>query len=129
MKLVTLTALITLSASTLFAHSSAESSLPANGAVLKEAPQELMLQLSDKVRMTRVEMTYHQGMMHEGGMMGQMHEGQMMMNLEVGDQTDFRSEFHIPMQMMGHGTYEVEWRGLGIDGHPVQGMFMFEVTE
>jgi methionine-rich copper-binding protein CopC len=27
------------------------------------------------------------------------------------------------------GTYQVEWRGLAEDGHPMLGTFSFEVTE
>jgi len=28
---------------------------------------------------------------------------------------------------MGAGTYRIEWRGLGIDGHAMQGEFTFTV--
>jgi methionine-rich copper-binding protein CopC len=28
---------------------------------------------------------------------------------------------------MGAGVYQIEWRGLGVDGHPMSGSFSFEV--
>ena len=37
--------------------------------------------------------------------------------------------FAIPMQSMGEGTYEIEWRGLGEDGHPMNGTFGFTVEK
>ena len=38
-------------------------------------------------------------------------------------------EFALPMQDMGPGSYVVEWRGLGADGHALNGTFNFTVKQ
>ena len=35
----------------------------------------------------------------------------------------------LPMQDMGPGSYVVEWRGLGTDGHALNGTFNFTVKQ
>jgi methionine-rich copper-binding protein CopC len=35
----------------------------------------------------------------------------------------------LPMQDMGPGSYVVEWRGLGADGHALNGTFNFTVKQ
>jgi len=47
--------------------------------------------------------------------------------LDLGDQKSFATEFVVPVEQMGSGTYQIEWRGLGIDGHAMTGEFMFTV--
>ena len=41
----------------------------------------------------------------------------------------FAQEFALPMQDMGPGSYVVEWRGLGADGHALNGTFNFTVKQ
>jgi methionine-rich copper-binding protein CopC len=47
--------------------------------------------------------------------------------LEIGAQSGFVKEFSLPFVPMGPGVYQIEWRGLGSDGHPMNGTFSFEV--
>ena len=47
--------------------------------------------------------------------------------LDLGDQNSFATEFIVPVIGMGPGSYKIEWRGLGIDGHAMTGEFMFTV--
>jgi methionine-rich copper-binding protein CopC len=49
------------------------------------------------------------------------------MDMDLGNQKTFANEFILPMHDMGPGTYEVEWRGLGADGHALNGTFSFTV--
>ncbi len=36
-------------------------------------------------------------------------------------------DFTVPMQSVGSGTYVIDWRGLGADGHAMTGSFSFVV--
>ena len=40
--------------------------------------------------------------------------------------TEFRA---VPAETLAPGAYEVEWRGMSGDGHPMQGSFGFTVRE
>ncbi|QGX97489.1 copper resistance protein CopC [Roseovarius faecimaris] len=94
------------------AHSAIQETTPLDGAVLLEAPAEIGLNFTDKLRLTAVKARHSNG------------ETQ---SINLGDYKGFEAEFVFPMQPMGAGSYEVEWRGLGMDGHAMQGTFTFEV--
>lgn len=94
------------------AHSDMNKTIPENGAILAEPPVEIALNFTDKLRLTAVKAR------HSGG------ETQA---IDLEDHKGFDAKFSLPMLPMGAGTYEVEWRGLGMDGHPMQGTFSFEV--
>lgn len=113
MKLPSLAA-IAIIASTTFvgAHSDDMATMPADGDVLQTVPEAIMFTFDEAVRLTRIEMT---------------HVGHPAMDLDLGEQQSFATEYSVPVIGMGGGTYQIEWRGLGIDGHPVQGGFSFEV--
>lgn len=103
--------LATLSTSA-FAHSRVDTTTPADGAVIAEAPTAITFDFADKIRLTRVEMT---------------HEERTPVQLDLGEQKSFGRAFQLPMNGMGPGLYRIEWRGLGIDGHAMQGDFTFTV--
>jgi methionine-rich copper-binding protein CopC len=94
------------------AHSEKESMKPADGAVLDNVPEILEMRFNDGMRLTKVEMT---------------HAGTQVETLDLGAQSGFVKEFSLPLVPMGSGLYQIEWRGLGVDGHPMTGSFSFEV--
>lgn len=104
--------LLALTSPQAFAHSEKESTTPANGAVVEDVPETIGLRFTDGIRLTRVEMIY---------------ASSPPKTLEVGPQSGFLKEFSLPLIPMGTGIYQIEWRGLGIDGHPMTGTFSFEV--
>ncbi|GAA6165486.1 hypothetical protein NBRC116590_31900 [Pelagimonas sp. KU-00592-HH] len=110
-KLVTL-ALVSTLATSAFAHSRVDTTTPENGAVVAEVPAEISLDFAADIRLTRVEMT---------------HQDHPPVRLDLGGQTSFERKFTLPLQGMGNGIYRIEWRGLGEDGHAMQGKFMFTV--
>jgi methionine-rich copper-binding protein CopC len=112
MKMLTTIVLISTLATGAFAHSSVQSSTPENGATLSEVPSEVSFSFSDDIRLTKVNMT---------------HQDVHTVSLDLGDQTSFGRTFALPLQSMGEGIYRIEWRGLGIDGHAMQGEFTFTV--
>jgi hypothetical protein len=107
--LVILLALVGTSA---LAHSKKENMTPADGAVVWAVPETIELRFNDGMRLTKVEMT---------------HADTLTGNLDLGEQSGFGKEFSLPLVPMGAGVYQIDWRGLGVDGHPMNGTFSFEV--
>lgn len=95
-----------------FAHSRIDATTPADGATVADVPAEISFSFADDIRLTRVEM---------------IHEDSPSVPLDLGNQTSFGTIFSLPLEGMGQGTYRIEWRGLGADGHAMRGAFMFTV--
>ncbi|WP_170410285.1 copper resistance CopC family protein [Ruegeria atlantica] len=112
MKKLTTFALISMLASSAFAHSSVDTTTPEDGATVAEVPSEISFNFADDIRLTKVNM---------------IHQEAHTVTLDLGDQTSFGRAFALPLQSMGEGTYRIEWRGLGADGHAMQGEFTFTV--
>lgn len=110
-KLATLALLSTL-ATNAFAHSRVDTTTPENGAIITEVPAEISFSFATDIRLTRVTM---------------IHEDHHSVRLDLGEQTTFEQVFTLPLKGMGKGTYRIEWRGLGGDGHAMQDAFMFTV--
>ena len=103
---------LTFIGSTALAHSEKESMTPADGAILDAVPETIGLRFNDGMRLTKVEMTH-----------AETHTEA----LDLGTQSGFVKEFSLALTPMGPGMYHIEWRGLGVDGHPMNGVFSFEV--
>lgn len=113
MKTLIFAALSVATSTTLaLAHSDDMTTMPADGDVVQTVPADIMFTFDDAIRLTRIEMT---------------HSGDAAVDLDLAGQQSFATEYTVPMTAMGDGTYQIEWRGLGVDGHPVQGGFSFEV--
>lgn len=112
MKKFILVALMSLCVTGALAHSKVDKTTPTDGDVLGEAPADIGFNFSKDIRLTRVEMTY---------------QSDAAVRLELGEQTTFEREFVVPLQEMGEGSYRIDWRGLGADGHAMKGMFTFVV--
>ena len=110
---LTLAILVTLIGTGAFAHSETKSTTPSNGAVLEVFPETIELSFSDGMRLTKVEVI-------DASSNPQI--------LELEGQSGFAKEFSLPVAPMGTGNYQIEWRGLGVDGHPMNGTFSFEVN-
>lgn len=94
------------------AHSTTDFTDPADGAVLEAAPEAVKLRFDNSIRLTRVELTHSDGDSEP---------------LDLTAFDSFATEFVLPLTVMGAGRYEIEWRGLGEDGHAMKGRFGFEV--
>lgn len=102
---------VALSTGLASAHSDDMSTMPADGETVQATPEQVMFTFEEAVRLTRIEMTH----------------ADQQVDLDLGDQQSFATDYGVPVTDMGSGNYLIEWRGLGIDGHPVQGSFSFEV--
>lgn len=112
MKKLALIALISMLATSAVAHSGVDTTVPADGEIFAETPAEVSFKFTKDIRLTRVEMT---------------HQDHPIVTLELGGQTSFGRDFSLPVEEMGGGVYRIDWRGLGVDGHAVQGSFSFTV--
>lgn len=112
MKILIFAGLIGMLATGAMAHSSLDATTPVNEATVPQMPTEVSLDFKDDIRLTRVAIT---------------HDDAHRMDMDLGDQTSFMQEFALPMHDMGVGIYVVEWRGLGTDGHALNGTFSFTV--
>lgn len=100
-------------ASTGWAHSKAETTAPANGATVASV-EEILIRFDEPMRVTAISVTGPDGDL----------------DLERGTGLDPTTEFRaIPPASVPAGVYEVEWRGLSTDGHPMQGTFGFTVAD
>lgn len=95
-----------------FAHSPLEVTIPANESVIAEVPSEISMDFKGDIRLTRVSIT---------------HADHPSVDLDLDSFDGFISDYAIPLQPMGSGVYLIEWRGLGADGHPMNGSFSFTV--
>ena len=101
-----------LFASMALAHSPLEETVPDDGANLTVLPTELVIVFAHKIRLTRVVWTL---------------DGNQTGPIDLSTVDGFATEFTLPFEGAGPGSYQIEWRGLGNDGHPQIGGFSFEV--
>ena len=94
------------------AHSPLQLTIPANEAVISDAPTEVFLDFKGDIRLTRVQI---------------QQDDLPSMDLELSNFGGFLSEYAIPLGVSGAGIYVIDWRGLGSDGHPMNGTFRFIV--
>ncbi len=112
MKNILLAGMFAVYATGAVAHSAIDETTPANEAVLAEAPSEVVMNFLHDIRLTRVSMT---------------HADRASVDLDLSAHKGMEIDFILPMQAMGSGTYVIDWRGLGTDGHAMTGSFSFVV--
>lgn len=95
-----------------WAHSELRSSVPAAGAVLDCAPEQIELQFSDGVRLTALRL--HQV---DGAEIA-------LPRLQIGEATSVT----ITLPPLPPGEFRAEWRIISADGHPVGGVIPFSVS-
>jgi methionine-rich copper-binding protein CopC len=107
-------AAIVLAATPLLAHSEKESTSPADGAVLTNAPESIEMTFDSPMRLTMVRLT---------------DAGGADIELQRSDGMAPVTQFQAVPAALLPGAYTVEWRGLSGDGHPMQGSFSFEIAD
>lgn len=93
---------------TALAHSALSGSVPAADSVAAGPVTEVALTFKDPMRLTRVEIEGADGPFE----------------LEIPEPSG--TEFVLPASLEA-GDYELRWIGLGPDGHPMKGSFVFEI--
>ena len=112
MKKVLIAGLIVMWASVAIAHSPLKSTTPANDAIIAQAPNEIRLDFGKDIRLTRLAVT---------------HADDKKMKLDLSGHDGFKTLYLVPFEGTSTGNYLIEWRGLGADGHALNGAFSFTV--
>lgn len=112
MKKILLAGLLGIWATGAVAHSPLENTTPKDESVVAELPTNVLLDFKGAIRLTRVTMTHAD---HDG------------VDLDLSGHEGFITDYAIPLEAMGIGAYSIAWRGLGIDGHALDGTFSFVV--
>ena len=112
MKELLLAGLVLVWASIATAHSPLKSTTPENEAIITEAPTEIRLNFGNSIHLTRLTITHANGEKDK---------------LDLGTYPGFTKRYQIPFEAVGVGKYLIEWRGLGADGHALNGNFSFTV--
>ncbi|WP_162798523.1 copper resistance CopC family protein [Sulfitobacter sp. SK012] len=112
MKMILHVLALSIFATSAFAHATLQLSTPANGAVLQSVPPEVALIFTGKIRLTRVEV-YLDGKKNE--------------DIALDALKGFAANIALPLTDLGPGTYELDWRALGTDGHAMTGGVSFTV--
>lgn len=94
------------------AHSKGEATVPADGATV-DAVEAIEMRFDAPMRIIRVTLS------------GEDDEIEIERETGTDPVTEFRA---VPADALMEGEYEVEWRGLSADGHPMQGSFGFAVA-
>ncbi|MCY4101307.1 MAG: copper resistance protein CopC [Rhodobacteraceae bacterium] len=114
LKLLTLVSFGTFVFSQALAHFDIEMTIPDNEAILEEVPETITIQMTNKIRLIKVEI---------------QHEDHAIIEIDISEYKEFQTEFTLPIESQGAGVYGIFWRALGDDGHPVKGSFTFTVME
>jgi methionine-rich copper-binding protein CopC len=112
MKELLLAGLVVVWASMATAHSPLKSTTPENEAIIAEAPKEIKLNFGNGIHLTRLTVTDATGKKNK---------------LDIRTYPGFTKKYQVPFEAVGVGKYLIEWRGLGADGHALNGNFSFTV--
>lgn len=112
-KCISTLAVLALMTTNAVAHSKAEQTTPANDTIV-QAVEAIEIRFDDPMRVTAIALNGP--------------EGDVAIERETGldPVTEFRA---MPLNPIPAGLYQVDWRGLSSDGHPMQGSFSFTVSE
>ena len=98
-------------ASAVKAHSPLIATMPADGAVLESAPNNLQLTFNGKARLARL-------LLSRDGADIPLGKDHLMQKATQHD---------VPLPALADGRYQVRWRALSADGHIIKGTFAFTV--
>lgn len=111
---VALAALLLAVALPLAAHEGKTGSMPADGATVHGSPEQVGVEFSGMMRITRFELTGPDGAVE----------------LQDRPGREPMQRYHVkPAEPLAPGDYEVEWRGMAGDGHMMSGGFGFRVED
>ena len=98
-----------------FAHASLVRSSPSSGAMLAQAPSEIILSFNEAIegRFSSVTVTRS--------------DGQKVSSGRVSVDSQKRTDLLVSLPALRPGRYQVNWRATSADSHRIQGSFSFEV--
>lgn len=96
------------------AHTTLQSSTPADGAVLDEAPKTVELGFSENVQLLKLDIATDAGAVED---------------MEFKPVATAAKTFSVPLPALEPAAYLVNWTIVGADGHRVEGMLSFLVDD
>ena len=96
------------------AHTGLTSSSPADGEDVAEDVHEIVLEFNTKIETTSTVKVFNEN-----------EEEIIVSNIQVNDNV-MTGGFMSPLD---NGTYTVDWKIIGADGHPIQGTYSFMVNQ
>lgn len=102
--------LLTIAASTVFAHSSMHESYPQDGAMMMEQPEKLQLNFENETRLVSVKM---------------FDSANKPVALKFTPSADVNKNYEMNLPTLKPDMYRVEWMVMGSDGHKMKGNFGF----
>lgn len=106
---------ILFSTSVVLAHSPMKSTSPENQAKLGAVPEILHLKFAKPSRVLKIVMTHYAD--------DAVHEERLELPTKKAVE-----DMQLTPEFKGSGTYKIEWRALGEDGHVIKGDFTFDVA-
>ena len=105
---------VALSAAQVLAHTKLDSAVPADGAVLREAPATLELGFSENVQLLKLDI---------------MTDDEVAQDIGFTPDATAAKTFSIQLPPMEPEAYLVNWTAIGADGHRVEGSLSFLVDQ
>ncbi|MBM7599610.1 copper transport protein [Virgibacillus halotolerans] len=99
------------------AHSSLLESVPGNGQVLDSSPSSLILHFNEPVEYDLATITVYDW------------NGSPILIENPKGEHERSKDLEVPMPELDQGTYTVKWDIVSLDGHPVNGSYIFAVGE
>ncbi|MFJ7933283.1 copper resistance protein CopC [Sporosarcina sp. NPDC096371] len=101
-------------ATTVSAHTGITSSSPADGEVVTGDVHEVVLEFNSKIESTSTVKVFNEN------------EEEVVVNTIQVDGQVMTGAFMSPLE---NGTYTVDWKIIGADGHPIQGSYSFVINQ
>lgn len=102
-----------LAASVAWGHATMRESSPVDGAVLNEAPTELIIRFRGRAKLISLTVT------------GSDNEP---VNIDMSNATSVDDAANVKIPPLQPDSYQVTWRAMGMDGHTTSGKFGFVVS-
>ena len=110
-KVITLLAVLSMAAAApVLAHVKQSSSVPADNAMLMQTPATLSISFSGPVKLTKVEL---------------LQNATTAVAFGFAPSLEAATQYSWPLPPLAAGNYQVNWVGLGNDGHKMKGDFSF----
>ncbi|MBU1310946.1 MAG: copper resistance protein CopC [Gammaproteobacteria bacterium] len=110
-KVITLLAVLSMAAATpVLAHVKLTASVPADNAMLTQAPATLSISFSGPIKLIKVEL---------------LQDATTAIAFAFTPSLEAATQYSWPLPPLAAGNYQVNWVGLGNDGHKMKGDFSF----
>ena len=110
------------------AHSPLDFSIPKNGALIENAPSELVLSFKSpakliKVKVAEIQSTENSSFLKK--ILGTKEDNEFILQQDISKELNLSYRFTLPE--LPPGKFIITWRAMGEDGHILKGSISFEI--